>query len=354
MGWLFVTPAYSDDPLSIAAERIAELNYNLENLTDKAKTQELISIAEDSYEAAVIAKDNKTASEQAYADALEAEAGSLDTLNTKISNLSLAQSSVDGQIATVELALTNKDNAQEALGIANLNLQTTQSDMQSAGGPGLEYTVYNLVRVGNIATPGSVICSGVWNSNSMYPGSATCGRSENIVVKFTGKITVPSHWTTTYFAGLTDDGFRMYVDGSLAINNWQEQGSTWSPYSPIYDVSEDKTLDVEIWWYNGGGPGSYYLGWAIPGGWTGAGCDYTGGWGVDFSCNLGTFSSGPGPTQEQLDAHDSAIADQQEALELICHKIARIINGDENYDDNWVDVAGYASLVAKRLQGESL
>jgi hypothetical protein len=47
-------------------------------------------------------------------------------------------------------------------------------------------------------------------------------------------------------------------------------------------------------------------------------------------------------------------ADQQEALELICHKIARIINGDENYDDNWVDVAGYASLVAKRLQGESL
>jgi len=23
---------------------------------------------------------------------------------------------------------------------------------------------------------------------------------------------------------------------------------------------------------------------AIPGGWTGAGCDYTGGWGVGFSC----------------------------------------------------------------------
>ena len=45
---------------------------------------------------------------------------------------------------------------------------------------------------------------------------------------------------------------------------------------------------------------------------------------------------------------------QQEALEMICHKIARIINGDENYDDSWTDVAGYATLVAKRLQGENL
>ena len=46
--------------------------------------------------------------------------------------------------------------------------------------------------------------------------------------------------------------------------------------------------------------------------------------------------------------------DQQEALEMICHKIARIINGDADYDDSWHDIAGYASLVAKRLQGESL
>ena len=41
--------------------------------------------------------------------------------------------------------------------------------------------------------------------------------------------------------------------------------------------------------------------------------------------------------------------DQVEALEMICHKIARIVNGDENYADNWVDIAGYAKLVADRL-----
>lgn len=44
-------------------------------------------------------------------------------------------------------------------------------------------------------------------------------------------------------------------------------------------------------------------------------------------------------------------ADQQEALEMILHKIARIVNGDPDYADSWVDIAGYAKLVADRLEG---
>jgi hypothetical protein len=140
-----------------------------------------------------------------------------------------------------------------------------------------------------------------------------CGnRYENFIVKFTGQITVPQHWTSTYFAGATDDGFRMYINGNLAINNWVEQGVRWSAYSPVIDVTEDKSLDVEIWWYNGGGPGSYSLGWAIPGGWTGAGCDYTNGWGNNFSCNLKAFSSS-GPTQAQTDVYNQAVATRNAA-----------------------------------------
>ena len=53
-----------------------------------------------------------------------------------------------------------------------------------------------------------------------------------------------------------------------------------------------------------------------------------------------------------LDKRDQHLADDQmEALEMICHKLARIINGDPNYHDSWTDVAGYAQLVADRLQG---
>lgn len=47
----------------------------------------------------------------------------------------------------------------------------------------------------------------------------------------------------------------------------------------------------------------------------------------------------------------SAQADAVEALEMIAHKIGRILNGDPGYADSWVDIAGYAQLVADRLNG---
>lgn len=43
-------------------------------------------------------------------------------------------------------------------------------------------------------------------------------------------------------------------------------------------------------------------------------------------------------------------ADQMEALDMICHKIGRILNGDPDYADSWIDIAGYAKLVADRLE----
>jgi hypothetical protein len=52
-----------------------------------------------------------------------------------------------------------------------------------------------------------------------------------------------------------------------------------------------------------------------------------------------------------LNARNKSLADdQQEALDMICHKIGRIINGDPNYADSWVDIAGYAKLISDRLE----
>lgn len=39
----------------------------------------------------------------------------------------------------------------------------------------------------------------------------------------------------------------------------------------------------------------------------------------------------------------------KQALETIADKIARILNGDPNYADNWHDIQGYARLVEERL-----
>lgn len=44
--------------------------------------------------------------------------------------------------------------------------------------------------------------------------------------------------------------------------------------------------------------------------------------------------------------------DQADALVMIAVKISRIINGDPDYADNWRDIAGYATLVADRLEGK--
>lgn len=58
---------------------------------------------------------------------------------------------------------------------------------------------------------------------------------------------------------------------------------------------------------------------------------------------------------EELAKRNKVIADDQwEALEMIAHKIGRIINGDADYEDSWADIAGYAELVAKRLRGETI
>lgn len=46
-------------------------------------------------------------------------------------------------------------------------------------------------------------------------------------------------------------------------------------------------------------------------------------------------------------------ADQKQALEVIFDKVARILNGDPNYPDNWVDIEGYARLVRVRLEDEA-
>ncbi len=44
--------------------------------------------------------------------------------------------------------------------------------------------------------------------------------------------------------------------------------------------------------------------------------------------------------------------DQKQALTVIADKIARMLNGDPNYVDNWHDIIGYAKLVEQRLAGE--
>ena len=44
--------------------------------------------------------------------------------------------------------------------------------------------------------------------------------------------------------------------------------------------------------------------------------------------------------------------DQLQALDMIATKLSRIVHGNPNHLDSWIDIAGYATLVADRIQGK--
>ena len=46
-------------------------------------------------------------------------------------------------------------------------------------------------------------------------------------------------------------------------------------------------------------------------------------------------------------------SDVREALDMIQHKIGRILNGNPNFHDSWHDIIGYARLVEQRIEREA-
>lgn len=53
---------------------------------------------------------------------------------------------------------------------------------------------------------------------------------------------------------------------------------------------------------------------------------------------------------DRYKANRPALSDQQrESLEMILHKVGRILSGDPNTQDHWDDIAGYAKLANKEF-----
>jgi len=51
---------------------------------------------------------------------------------------------------------------------------------------------------------------------------------------------------------------------------------------------------------------------------------------------------------------DKLSRSQREALEMIFHKIGRILAGNPNHRDHWDDIAGYATLASKEIPSTSI
>ena len=302
-GWLFLTPAYSDDPLGTARQQIDQLEADVQKLNDKTSTQAKIYIANSKYDAAVAAKANMDSKkvimetkQSEYDSAVIAQSQALSAKNT-------AQSAVEGQTVVVATANTNKQNKQDALDVANINLSSAQITLQDASNQGVAFRIYPLSRSGNTAylSPyAGLMCQGAIGTFYTYAGDgAICYSSQNIIGIFNATLTVPAGINDVYFAAYTDDGSKIYVNGVLEASQWVEQGGTWGPYTRHFNTSVNKTLDLEVWWYNGGGPGVMTIGWGYNGIWTGIPSAY--------------LSYGSGATQQQTDAYNAALSAQQTA-----------------------------------------
>jgi alpha-D-xyloside xylohydrolase len=85
--------------------------------------------------------------------------------------------------------------------------------------------------------------------------------SEHFSIRWTGKLVAPESATYTIKAG-SDDGLRVWIDGSQIVNSWQGQPFSYSDY-PVY-LTEGQH-DIKIEYFQGGWDKKVALGWVIPG-----------------------------------------------------------------------------------------
>jgi hypothetical protein len=67
---------------------------------------------------------------------------------------------------------------------------------------------------------------------------------------------------------------------------------------------------------------------------------------LDKSCFIQTMKE----AFRETAGWEHCLSDQREALDMIVHKIGRILEGSPDHADSWRDVAGYAMLIVQRLE----
>ena len=209
---------------------------------------------------------------------VQAADGAIQSAIVALQIATTAQAAVDSQIETVQ-------SATDVLDAATLQVQTTEqavtdatnvaTQAQSAADAstvtvtisGVAATVYRATNgsspVISNQTPVETLTlpyiSANWGSGQIL----NSGLSDHVIVEYQGTITVPNNATSVKYAVYSDDGSKLYIDGNLVINNWHDQGPTWSAYSPIYNTTTDKSQDFVLWYYENGGGAACTLGWGL-------------------------------------------------------------------------------------------
>lgn len=93
------------------------------------------------------------------------------------------------------------------------------------------------------------------------------GRSEQVIVKWTGYINVPESGSYT-FGGYADDGVIIKVNNNTVVNSWIESGAALRYGTATLTAG---VQPIEVWYYENGGAATMALYWYKPSlhqGWT--------------------------------------------------------------------------------------
>ncbi|MCX5599750.1 PA14 domain-containing protein [Streptomyces phaeochromogenes] len=93
--------------------------------------------------------------------------------------------------------------------------------------------------------------------------SAT-GRSDDVSVRWTGRI-VPEKTGPTTFSIIGDNGFRLWVDGKIAIDHWVDDWDREQTGAPV-ELTAGKAYDIKIEYFEHYGGSNLHVRWTPPGG----------------------------------------------------------------------------------------
>ncbi|GGZ64686.1 PA14 domain-containing protein [Streptomyces bluensis] len=92
--------------------------------------------------------------------------------------------------------------------------------------------------------------------------AATAGQSDDVSVRWTGKI-VPEKTGPHTFSIIADNGFRLWIDGKIAIDHWVDDWDREQTAEPI-ELTAGRAYDIRIEYFEHYGGSNFHLRWTPP------------------------------------------------------------------------------------------
>ncbi|MEW2402902.1 PA14 domain-containing protein [Streptomyces sp. NPDC046862] len=93
--------------------------------------------------------------------------------------------------------------------------------------------------------------------------AASTGRSDDVSVRWTGKI-VPEKTGAHTFSITADNGFRLWIDGRIAIDHWVDDWDREQSAEPV-ELTAGKAYDIKVEYFEHYGGSNFHLRWTQPG-----------------------------------------------------------------------------------------